>query len=918
MSSYDHKAIESKWSKLWKEQKTFKTPDISEKPKNYTLVMFPYPSGDLHIGHWYNFAPADVYARFMRMTGKEVLNPIGFDAFGLPAENAAIKRNAHPSDWTHSNVKSMLAQLEKMGPSYDWDRTIVTCDPDYYKWTQWCFLKLYEKGMAYKTKAAANWCPVCKSVLANEQAEGGICWRCGSQVEQRMIEQWFFKITEYADRLLEGLDRIQWPEKIKLMQKNWIGKSEGAEVDFQIDGTDKHITVFTTRPDTIYGATFLVLAPEQYQVEELTQPDQKRDVNGYIEQTKRRSELERISDQKKKTGAFTGSFAVHPLTGKKLPIWIADFVLANYGTGAIMAVPGHDERDYDFGKQFDLPIKFILQPSEVTSLIIEKSVEKELFDELANRGYSINQFSTWGKIINFSREKAEEFNHLVQTYLKDGPWYVHTDGIVRVAIFKDKIIPYSTDEQSWKEAREYGESKKIIAESLDFTFPEEGFESPFTDTENAYLIDSENFSGLSSVDAKKLIVSVLEKNNKAKAVTKYRLRDWLVSRQRYWGPPLPIIYCDACGIVPVPQDQLPVLLPYDVDYTPQETSPLGSSESFVNTTCPKCGGPARRDTDTMDTFVDSSWYFLRYPSSNDATHPFASAKLSENQEDKKADRVNYWLPVDKYIGGAEHAVLHLLYSRFITKFFADCGYLNFDEPFQSLFNQGTILGPDGQKMSKSKGNVINPDDLVEHYGGDTVRVYLCFLGPYDQGGAWNPSGIEGAARFMRKLHTIINDRIAQGHSEVIEVALNKLIKKVTYDIPNMKFNTAIAAFMEFTNIVGQEAVTNSQKERLLKLIAPFTPFFAEEMWHTVLNKDQSIHFQDWPTYDESLLVESEVTIAIQVNGKVRDRVTVAAGSNTDTVLLEALKLESIKKFIPQGKSTNPIYIQDKLLNIVVA
>lgn len=923
MSSYDHKTIEAKWAKIWKEEKTYQTPDISDKPKNYTLVMFPYPSGDLHIGHWYNFGPADVFARFQRMNGKEVLNPFGFDAFGLPAENAAIKRNIHPSDWTHANIKSMLAQLEKMGPSYDWDRVVVACDPDYYKWTQWCFLKLYEKGQAYKTKAAVNWCPIDKSVLANEQAEGGVCWRCGSQVEQRMIEQWFFKITDYAERLLQDLDTIQWPEKIKSMQRNWIGKSTGAEIQFEITDrnneqshTPKHITVFTTRPDTIFGATFLVLAPEHHQVQEITTDAQRREVNTYIEQAKHRTELDRISDTKKKTGAFTGSYAIHPITGKKLPIWIADFVLASYGTGAIMAVPAHDERDYGFAKQFDLPIKFVLQPSEVTALILSNSVEKEFFDELHTRGYNLRPFSTWGHLVHYTRAQVDEFQHLVQTYLKDGPHFAHTDGVVQTAIFKDKVVSFNTEERAWKEAIEYGETKKIIPESLDFTFPEEGFDSFFSDTENAYLVDSENFSGLSSSDAKKLIVSVLEKQGKAKAVTKYKLRDWLVSRQRYWGAPIPIIYCEKCGTVPVPEKDLPVVLPYNVDYTPQETSPLGSSEEFVNTTCPKCNGPAKRDTDTMDTFVDSSWYFLRFPSAQDSEHPFASAKITKTQ-DKAGDRVNYWLPVDMYIGGAEHAVLHLLYSRFFTKFFYDEGYLSFNEPFQSLFNQGTILGPDGQKMSKSKGNVINPDELVEHYGGDTVRVYLCFLGPYDQGGPWNPTGIEGAYRFIRKLYSILADRIAQEPNETIEVALNRLIRKVTSDIPQMKFNTSIAAFMEFTNTVGQAALTNSQKERVLKLIAPFAPFLAEELWHTLLNKKTSIHFESWPVFDESLLIESTVTIVVQVNGKVRDRISIAAGSSQETVLELALKSEAVQKFIPNAANISPIYIQDKLLNIVI-
>jgi leucyl-tRNA synthetase len=917
MSTFDHKSIESKWTEYWKQNQTYKTDEMSDKPKQFTLVMFPYPSGDLHIGHWYNFAPADIFARFQRMNGKNVLSPIGFDAFGLPAENAAIKRGIHPSDWTKSNIQSMLKQLEKMGPSYDLDKVVITSEPEYYKWTQWCFLKLFEKGLAYKTKAAVNWCPVCKSVLANEQAEGGVCWRCGSAVEQKFIEQWFFKTTQYADRLLSGLDEIQWPEKIKLMQKNWIGQSQGAEIKFEIDNPQadsaenkETITVYTTRPDTLFGATFLVLAPEHPQVQSLTTDKHRRDVNTYIEQTSHKSELDRISDTKDKTGAFTGSYALHPFTGQRLPIWISDFIVSTYGTGAIMSVPAHDKRDYDFAKKFDLPIKFIMQPAEVTALVTEKSLEKEFFDEIKTRGYESVPFSSWGRLIYFSRAQCEDFQRLVQTYLKDGPWYVHTDGIVRVAIFKDKTIPYNTEKRSWEEAIEYGKSKKIISENLDFIFPEEGFEAPFTSTENACLIDSENFSGLSSIDAINLIVATLEQNNQAKSVTKYKVRDWLVSRQRYWGAPVPIIYCADCGTVPVPEEQLPVILPYDVDYTPREVSPLGSSEEFVTVNCPKCGKQAKRDTDTMDTFVDSSWYFLRYPTAHSDNYPFGSKSLGD-----PSDTVNQWLPVDMYIGGAEHAVLHLLYSRFFTKAFADMGYLDFQEPFQSLFNQGIILGPDHQKMSKSKGNVINPDELVEHYGADAVRLYLCFLGPYDQGGAWNPSGIEGVSRFIRKLWKIVTSDHALESDHDLDVAINRLVKKVSTDIPQMKFNTSVAAFMECMNTIGDKKLTKSQKSIIIKLMAPFCPFLAEEVWELLGNKS-SIHKQDWPVFDSSLVTEDKTEVVVQINGKVRDRIILDSGITEDQLIIKAVALETVGKFL-EGKSiVKKIYIPNKLLNIV--
>ncbi len=916
MKPYNHKEIEPKWSQVWKENKTYRTPDTSDKPKDYTIVMFPYPSGDLHIGHWYNFAPTDVYARFKRMSGKNVMTTIGFDAFGLPAEGAAIKRGIHPSDWTHSNIQSMLKQLEKMGPSYDWERTVVTCDPDYYKWTQWCFLKLYEKGLAYKTKAAVNWCPVDKSVLANEQAEGGVCWRCGSQVEQKMIEQWFFKITEYAERLLEGLETLDWPERIKLMQYNWIGKSEGAEITFKIvtegQDTPKPLTVFTTRPDTLFGATFLVVAPEHPQLDDLTTEEHKREVHSYREQTVHKSELERIADNKKKTGTFTGSYAIHPFTNRKLPVWTADFILANYGTGAIMAVPGHDQRDYDFAKQYDLPIKFILQPAEVSAVIVEKSVDKQLFDDLTQLGgFTVSDFSLWGKMVNFGRDKIETFRKLVQTHLQEGPHVVHTDGVIRMAIFKDKVVAYNTESRSWEEAIAYGKEKKIIPENLDFTFPEEGFTKPFTDTENAYLIDSENFSGLSSADAKKLIVKVLEKENQGTRTIKYKLRDWLVSRQRYWGAPIPIIYCEHCGTVPVPEKDLPVVLPYEVDYTPQEVSPLGSAPDFVNVKCPKCGADAKRDTDTMDTFVDSSWYFLRYPTPHDDTRPFGSAKLGGS------DTVNQWAPVDKYVGGAEHAVLHLLYSRFFTKVFADEGYLNFQEPFQSLFNQGIILGPDHQKMSKSKGNVINPDELVEHYGCDAVRMYLCFLGPYDQGGPWNPAGIEGVSRFMRKFYGVLTGDHATTADNNLDVAINKLIKKVTNDLPQMKFNTSVAAFMEFINTVGEQKLTIEQKKSVIKLIAPFAPFLSEELWNEYAPGQGSVHHQSWPTFDPAMLIESDVEIVIQVNGKVRDRFVVPLNTDKDTVVSQALSREIVVKFTEGKQPDSLIFVPNKLLNIVI-
>ena len=909
MSNYDHSIIESKWQSIWDTHQTYFTDtNLLDRPKWYNLVMFPYPSGDLHIGHWYNFAPADVIARFKRMQGFNVLNPFGFDAFGLPAENAAIKRGIHPSDWTRQNIQNMIKQLKSMGPSYDWSKVIDTSDPDYYKWTQWCFLQLYKHQIAYKKKATANWCPNCKSVLANEQAENGVCWRCGYPVEQRMIDQWFLRITDYAHELQEMVDRLDWPEKIKLMQKNWIGKSNGSRILFPLQNSDANIEVFSTRPDTIMGATFLVLAPEHALVDTLTTPGQKREIELYKEQTKRKTEFQRISQKEHKTGAFTGSYVRHPLSSELLPVWISDFVLPTYAQGAVMGVPGHDHRDYEFAKTHDLPIKIVVQPSEVTSLILNKSLSEQALSQLqSDPDFIVSSFSTWGTLVYFNADRYDKYEKIIVENLHEGPWSVHTDGLVRKVIFKDRIIAADSD-GSWTTARTYGLSLKIIPESLDFSFPEEGYSGPVITKDHAYLVNSGKFSGLSSDLASQAIVKALQQLNLGRTEEVFRLRDWLISRQRYWGPPVPIIYCDRCGTVPVPESELPVVLPYNVDYTPQETSALGSSPEFVKTNCPICNQDARRDTDTLDTFVDSSWYFLRFVDPHNTQQAFPT-------------QVAHWLPVDKYIGGAEHAVLHLLYARFFVKAFRDLGYLNFDEPFQALYNQGTILGPDHQKMSKSKGNVINPDELVTHYGADAVRVYLCFLGPYDQGGPWNPSGIEGASRFVRRIHNLLLQDSENSTMDSLQVnrLLHKLIKKITEDLHAMKFNTAIAAFMEFTNSIQGAVLDSSQKTTLLKLLAPFCPHLTEEHWHLLTqNPDQkSIHFEKWPEYDPNLLVEQEVQIVIQINSKVKGHLLVPHNQTEDQVLQLALTLDKIRRSLPENrKIVRTVYVPDKILNII--
>ncbi|WP_082989482.1 leucine--tRNA ligase [Christensenella intestinihominis] len=764
---------EKKWQEKWAETGIYKYDKNSKKPKHYVLEMFSYPSGaKLHVGHWYNYSLSDTYARFMRMNGYNVFHPMGFDAFGLPAENYAIKTGIHPQDSTMQNIETMQEQLKAIGGTWDWNYEVVTCLPDYYKWTQWCFLQLYKHGLAYRKAAPVNWCPSCNTVLANEQVIDGECERCGTQVTKKHLTQWFFKITDYAEQLLEGLDRIDWPEKTKLMQKNWIGKSQGGEVKFDIAGGGD-FTVFTTRADTLCGCTYVVISPEHPLVEQITTSVQLPAVKEYQEYAARASEIDRLSTTREKTGVFTGAYAVNPINGRKVPIWTADYVLASYGTGCVMAVPAHDERDYAFAEKYNLPIERVIKS-------------------------------------------------------KDG---------------SDDALPYT----------EYG-----------------------------ILVNSGKYDGLTTEEGKKAILEDLAKEERGGFKTNYRLRDWLVSRQRYWGAPIPMVYCEKCGEVPVPESELPVKLPYDVDFTPDGTSPLAKHEEFVNTTCPVCGGPAKRDVDTMDTFVCSSWYYLRYP---------------DNKDEKEAwnkEIIDGMLPVDKYIGGAEHACMHLLYARFFTKAFKDMGYVDFDEPFSSLVHQGVILGPDGEKMSKSRGNVISPDELIKKYGSDTLRMYLAFGFNYVEGGPWNDDGIKAVNRFLERVERLV-DAVApmQGGSGEpdfdVNYQLNYAIKNVARDIPQFSFNTAVARIMELVNAMykymdGQPdaAFLREVAKKLCLLLAPFAPHFAEEMWSR-LGGEYSIFNQDFPVCDESALKRPVVNMAVQLNGKVRAKFDIAADASKEEV-----------------------------------
>jgi leucyl-tRNA synthetase len=810
---YNPREIEKRWQQRWAADHIYEVGEDSKLPKFYALTMFPYTSGDLHIGHWYVMAPSDVYARFKRMQGYNMLHPMGFDAFGLPAENAAISRGIHPYKWTMRNIENMRRQLRSIGAIYDWNREVVTCLPDYYKWTQWFFLKFYHAGLAYRAEAPVNWCPKCQTVLANEQVVGeGFCERCSTPVTKRELEQWFFRITKYAEELLDH-SHLDWPERIKIMQKNWVGKSEGAEISFWLEHEgvgQKEIRVFTTRPDTIFGVTFFLLAPEHPLVAHLTAPEHKAEVDEYIAWCRRQTEYERVALGREKTGVFLGSYVANPVSGDRIPIWIADYILTTYGTGAVMAVPAHDERDLEFARKFKLPVRTVIAPPGWT---------------------------------------GEE---LTEAYTGSGT-----------------------------------------------------------------MVNSREFNGLPSEQGYEAICALLEEKGWGKQTVIYRLRDWLISRQRYWGAPIPMVYCDKCGIVPVPEEDLPVLLPPDAEFKPTGESPLKYCQSFVNTTCPKCSGLARRETDTMDTFMCSSWYFLRYTSPQTMDAPFDT------------DKMKYWLPVDLYTGGAEHAVMHLFYTRFFVKALRYMGLVDFDEPFIRLFNQGTIVYRGG-KMSKTKGNVISPDEYVADLGADAVRGYLMFIGPWELGGEWNDRGIVGVSRWLNRVWSLVTTDYTsniidpEAEKEFLHLT-HRTIKKVTADLEKFRFNTMLASLMEFSNYlfkVKESGVVSNSLWReaisyFLLLLAPSAPHLAEELWERT-GYPYSIHNQPWPGYDEELVKEEEITLVIQVNGKLRDKVLVPASIGEVEAKELALGRERVKAYIDGKKLTTVIYVPKRVVNIVVA
>lgn len=812
---YDHKAIEKKWQAKWEEAGLYRVVDNTDKPKKYVLDMFPYPSGEgLHVGHPKGYIATDIYSRMKRMQGFNVLHPMGWDAFGLPAEQYAIKNKVHPSVAVDRNTKRYKEQLSMIGFDYDWTREVNTTDPAFYKWTQWIFLQMFEKGLAYESYEPINWCPTCLTGLANEDLDGDACERCDTIIEKKPMRQWVLRITDYADRMLADLGKLDWPASIKESQKNWIGRSEGAEIDFKIDGIDKVITVFTTRPDTLFGATYCVLAPEHKLLDELKESTLNwNEVAKYREETKARTEIERTAEGIEKTGVkLEGVFAINPANNEKLPVFVADYVLGHYGTGAVMAVPAHDERDFEFSKKFGLPIKKVILPSAIIS------VPRSAID---------------------------------------------------VAVVADSAL-------------------RVVAECF---------------TEDGDLINSDKFSGLSSEDARKMITDFV----KGRWVTKYRLKDWVFSRQRYWGEPIPLIHCEKCGVVPVLEKDLPVILPQVESYEPTGTgeSPLANIAEWVDTACPKCGGAGKRETNTMPQWAGSSWYYLRY----------IDPKNSESLVGKNKEKS--WSPVDMYVGGAEHATRHLIYARFYHKFLYDIGVVNYDEPFSRLQNVGLIMAEDGRKMSKRWGNVINPDDVVATYGADTLRLYEMFMGPFGQSVVWSTESIIGPRRFLERMWRLQEKVTEMNDIGEIEATLHKTIKKVGDDIESFSFNTAISSLMILVNEMEKlESVSKDSYQTLLILLAPFAPHITEELWYNIGNTE-SVHLAKWSSFDESKCFSNEITIAIQVNGKLRDTVVVQADTDEEETKAVALGRPAVQKWTA-GKSVKKIvFVKGRLVNVVV-
>ena len=926
---YNPAEIEPKWQRAWEANRAYEA-DLNDEARHkyYFLTMYPYPSGDLHIGHWYAFAPADAAARYRKMQGHNVFFPIGFDAFGLPAENAAVRaarqgEDVHPATLTYQQIARMIDQFKTMGTMFDWSKQISTCDPAYYRWNQWLFLKFYERGLAYKKESPVDWCPNCNTTLAREQViekhAERVCERCETPVTKKTLSQWYFRITDYADELLDfsGLD---WPEKVRVMQTNWIGRSEGAEVAFKSEQGDD-ITVFTTRPDTLWGATFMVLAPEHPLTLKLTTDDRRAAVEAYVEQAASKTEIDRQAEGRDKTGEFTGAYAINPVNGARIPIWTADYVVMAYGSGAIMAVPGHDDRDFEFAFKHGIPvIPVISRPAgQAKSLLVQGTYHDGLAAALEEAGFEAAEGDGSLQVVLHESDR-QRYAGVVQNYLKEGCFTAIVGGSWEI-VFPDEIAAVDSLESEARILRRCRELQPEARPSR--TVAEMLFDVPFygdavIHTAYGTMINSGELSGTPGKAAVSDTIHWLEARGYGKGTVSYRLRDWLISRQRYWGTPIPINYCDECGIVPVPESELPVELPSDVAFMPTGESPLKSHQAFYSTTCPSCGGGAIRETDTMDTFVDSAWYWFRY--------------LSPDKEDAPFDRVlaDRWMPVEQYTGGVEHAILHLLYARFFTKVMRDMGLTKVGEPFVRLRNQGMILGEDNEKMSKSRGNVVNPDSLVKEYGADTVRAYLMFIGPWEAGGPWSYQGIEGVARFMNRVWSIVTEPAeADGPADEntlreLRRAVHTAIKEVTEDFEEFRFNTAVAELMTLSNAMGkakskqvvESSAWSEAVDTLAKLLAPIATHLAEELWHQ-LGKPGSIHEQRWPRHDPAAIASDTVTLAVQVNGKRRAEITVPKDADKAAIIQAAKSERNVARHLEGVEIVREIVVPERLVNLVV-
>jgi len=948
MEGYDHKKIEGKWQKFWEENKTFKTEDKVEGKDNfYTLVEFPYPSGDLHVGHWYAFSVTDIYAKYQRLLRKNVLFPIGFDSFGLPAENAAIKRGLDPKKWTYENIETMKDQMKVMGASFDWDRMVITSDPEYYGWTQWIFTQMFERELAYKKKASVNWDPVDKTVLANEQVlPDGTAERSGAVVEKKEIDQWFIKITDYAERLSDDLNELEWPKEIKEQQKNWIGKSHGAELTFDIKDSEQKIKVFTTRPDTLFGVTYVVLAPESELVNELSDKISNLDeVKKYIESASKKSEIDRTKNEKEKTGVkLDGVFAINPATKEEILVFVADYVLGAYGTGSVMAVPGHDERDYAFAKKFDMPIKYVISPHRVDPVnspqkdketVERQNVHVLLVNKEQNKvgclhwkEHDWKTFIVGGvegeedDIAGARREVYEETGYKNLRFIKHlnsvpviAEYYAaHKNHNKKVSVTglvfeleneeKDEI---TNDEDSKHELVWYDFDKKTLESTInpcaELDIWMKGLDDNHCYPEEGILTNSEEFNGLTSKEAKEKITKFVGGETK----TTFKLRDWSVGRQRYWGTPVPIVYDPDGKPHSIPKEHLPWTLPTDVDHTPTGEPPLAKSKELKERTEKIFGEGWTPEVETLDTFIDSSWYFMRYTDSKNSNEVASQEKLSN------------WLPVDFYSGGAEHTTLHLLYSRFFYKFLNDISVAHTNEPYRYRLNRGLILGTDGNKMSKSKGNVINPDEIVEKLGSDTVRLYLAFIGPYNEPGyyPWDQNGVVGVRRFLEKVWRISENNISNSSSPKVILELNKVIKKARIDYPELKFNTVVAGMMSFMNVVEKDSISKEDFLKFIILMSPSAPHISEELFSIFSESKESVFDQKLPEFNESILSQEQKILGVQINGKVRAEIGISEGDNEELVKEKVLLLPEIKKYTEGKKVTKFIYVPGRIINIVL-